>query len=128
MGKSKLTKELIKQAVKLVENGNNVKDIFGALNISDFSWYTWLQQGKQAKSGLKRELYEEVEKAERRAIMRNVAHIQRAAGEGNWQAAAWWLERKYPDDWGKKERLGFDNTEGLKIVIEKVEANADNKD
>ena len=38
--------------------------------------------------------------AEERAVLRNVALIQTAATK-QWQAAAWWLERRVPDDWGR---------------------------
>jgi hypothetical protein len=38
--------------------------------------------------------------AEERAVIRNVALIQTAA-KTSWQAAAWWLERRFPADWGR---------------------------
>ena len=34
-----------------------------------------------------------------------MALIAKAAGEGNWQAAAWWLERRFPERWGRRERV-----------------------
>lgn len=44
---------------------------------------------------------EAVKKAEGDAEVRNVAIIARAAQTGTWQAAAWWLERRYPHDYGR---------------------------
>ncbi len=40
-----------------------------------------------------------VKKAEADAIARAVATII-IAGRKTWQAHAWWLERKWPEDWG----------------------------
>lgn len=36
--------------------------------------------------------------------MASVGVIRHAARD-TWQAAAWWLERRYPDEWGRKDRI-----------------------
>jgi hypothetical protein len=38
--------------------------------------------------------------AEERAVIRQVSIIL-AAAKTSWQAAAWWLERRYPNEWGR---------------------------
>lgn len=116
----KISKEKIELASKLIEAGNTIQTIFGALGISKQTWYNWLHKGENAKSGMYRELWEEVQKAESRAETRYVSIIAKAAPE-NWQAAAWWLERKYPERWARKDRFAFENNDGIKIVIEKVD-------
>ncbi len=118
---TKLTEEKIQLASKLIGAGNTIQTIFGALGISKQTWYNWLNKGEKAKSGIYRELWEEVQKAESRAETRYVTIIAQAAEE-NWQAAAWMLERKYPERWGKKDRFAFEGDEGMKIVIKKVDA------
>jgi len=62
---------------------------------------------------------EEVKKAEAEAIARNVTLIQKAAGT-SWQAAAWWLERRHPQDFAKTERLQHAGSEGKEIKIKVV--------
>lgn len=47
---------------------------------------------------------EEVVKAEADAEVIRLARISQAGQEGAWQADAWWLERKLPDKWGKKDK------------------------
>lgn len=44
---------------------------------------------------------EEVKAAEARAVVGWLAKIEKAASEGTWQAAAWKLERRYPDLYGR---------------------------
>lgn len=46
-----------------------------------------------------------VKDAEASAERMHVGNIKRAAFAGNWQASAWWLERRRPEDWGRKDRL-----------------------
>lgn len=125
--KRKLTKELIKETYKLVAAGNYDKDVYPILGIDKSTWYRWLSEGETAKSGLKKEFYDTVKKAEKDAIVRNVALIQRAAQEGNWQAAAWWLERKYFEDWGRKDKVDLSaDKDGFKVVVEYVDKEKQN--
>lgn len=46
---------------------------------------------------------------EAEAEMAATAAIWRAAKEGDWHAAAWFLEHRYPDDWGRTTRVIFIN-------------------
>jgi hypothetical protein len=43
-----------------------------------------------------------IEKAESDAEVRMVAHVLKAATDGTWQAAAWWLERRRPEAYGRR--------------------------
>jgi hypothetical protein len=45
-----------------------------------------------------------VKKAQADAVAANVQLIQIAAREGTWQAAAWWLERRHPDQYGSDRK------------------------
>jgi hypothetical protein len=60
--------------------------------------------------------WEELRKARADAIVRNVAQIQKAAQDGQWQAAAWWLERTVPETYGKQRpnpSIGGDSPKGI---------------
>lgn len=48
---------------------------------------------------------EAVKRSETTAEIGAVAGILSAGREGNWQALAWFLERKYSERWGRKERV-----------------------
>ena len=43
-----------------------------------------------------------IEKAESEAVVRHVANIAKAAQDGQWTASAWWLERRYPEHYGRR--------------------------
>jgi len=42
-------------------------------------------------------------KAKAEGINRRLERIERAAKKGDWRADAWWLERVYPDQFGKPQ-------------------------
>ena len=119
----KLNKKLIERAAELISLGNYQRHVAKALGISEDTWYRWLREGKmEKKNSLKRKFYEAIQKAEAEAIIRNLLIIQKEAKNGNWQAAAWFLERKAPEEWGRKDKATI-STEGngLVIKIEKVD-------
>lgn len=46
-------------------------------------------------------LWDDLKKSRADAVVRNVAHVQKAAQE-DWRAASWWLERTVPEHYGKR--------------------------
>lgn len=102
--KTKLTRKLINEAEKLIKLGNYTVTVCQYLGIHESTWYRWMNEGEVAKRGLKREFYESIKRAESHAEIRNVQIIQNAAQE-NWQASAWYLERKFHDRWGRKDKM-----------------------
>ncbi len=50
------------------------------------------------------EFIEECERAQAQRSVQALATILKAAKDGEWTAAAWYLERSDPDNWGRRER------------------------
>ena len=71
--------------------------------IGERTLYRWLTRGKKGDAPFAAFLAD-VKKAERKAE-RKMVGIVRAAARQTWQAAAWWLERKFPESWGKDTEL-----------------------
>ena len=44
-----------------------------------------------------------------------LGHIEKAAQDGNWQAAAWKLERKYPREYGRRVIQSFEEIPPEKV-------------
>ena len=114
--RTKLTPETKEDIVKALRAGNSRRDSALYAGISETTFYSWMARGREGEP-LYSEFLEAVEKAEAQSVVRNVAIIQRAAEE-TWQAAAWWLERKRPDDWGRRQRMdiGADKEE-LEVIV-----------
>lgn len=63
--------------------------------------YDWLKKGESEEVGPHRDFYDRVERARAESEAGLVARIASVAGKGSWQAAAWLLERQFPERWGK---------------------------
>ena len=119
--KPKLTEKMIETAEKLIAAGNYQRHVAQYLGIDESTCYRWLQKGERAQqNSLYSKLYKAVKKAEAEAVARNVTIIQKAA-QDTWQAAAWWLERKCPEEWGRKERVNIGSDSDMRIEIIKVD-------
>lgn len=104
----KLTPISQAKVVEAIANGNT-RDVAAAYaGVNRATLFAWLAKGEAAESGLYRDFLDAVKMAEARAVVEAVAII-RTAARTSWQAAAWWLERKYPDEWGRKDRVAIED-------------------
>ena len=108
-----IEKKQAEQLMLAIKGGSDLNTATHYAGLSNAQVYRWLERGKIEAE--RRELgdtpkkeeqtfldfWEDLRKARADAVMRNVAHIQKAAQSGEWQAAKWWLERSVPDVYGK---------------------------
>lgn len=99
---SKLTPDTQKKIVDAIAEGNYLETAAALGGISETTFYRWMQEGEQATGGAKHEFREAVKRAEAEAESLRVGRISKAGKDGNWQADAWYLERRYPEKWGKR--------------------------
>ena len=113
---SKLTPEVTKRLTEAIRAGNYYEAACGYAGIGYSTFRAWMVRGEEAKSGKYREFMESIKKAEQEAEVRMVAMWQKHMPD-NWQAIATFLERRYPDRWGRK-RLDIEHSGeiGIKIV------------
>lgn len=99
----KLTEEMIERMVALKSDGLSNKDICRAVGIHEATFYRWLNK---PSNKLHRALNEELKKAESSYKQTLLNSIRDAALAKNsfWTAAAWLLERKYPEEYGRQDR------------------------
>jgi hypothetical protein len=96
-----MTDELVDQLLSMLRAGSYVGTAARAAGIGRQTLADWLKRGEHAPEGDPyRELRDQIDQARAEGEARNVARVQAAAVE-SWQAAAWLLERQYPERWGK---------------------------
>ena len=101
-----LSEELIERLVITIRGGAYVETAAAFCGISKDTFYRWLRLAESDEtSELLLKLSDAVKKAMAEAELRDLHVIDRAAQDGVWQAAAWRLERKYHDRWGRQAKV-----------------------
>lgn len=134
-GSSLKTSEAI---VRALQAGAFLKDAAQAAGIAESTVHAWLARGQQwvnPESGERLanvpkgdmpylEFVESVEKSRAEAVIFNLAIIRQAAARGHWQAAAWYLERTRPDEYGRRTRFDVGEKSGEGMTLAQLLASA----
>jgi hypothetical protein len=133
--KSKLTPDVLKRITDALKSGNyrDTAAAYAGIGVSTLA--LWMQKGRAAIDRINTEktrtigkgkngrtiepkptaqeqpyvdLVDAVKGAESEAEARMVMVVQKAAIGGEWTAAMTYLERKFPEKWGRKDRLALD--------------------
>lgn len=108
---TKLTPERHKQIVDLVRAGNYPEIAAQAAGINAATYYRWMQKGEDGTAPYG-EFREAIKEAQGTAEAHAVAIIRKAALDGTWQAAAWFLERSKAERWRRKENVELTGKDG----------------
>jgi hypothetical protein len=125
-----LTDEVQDRIISAVRAGSYLDDAAAYAGISRHTIHSWIRDGRAAED--RHELGEDltdrdhlliqflnaIEKARADASIRNVGIIQQAAQDGQWQAAAWYLERTNPRKWGRHETVELTGSDGGAIQVQ----------
>lgn len=126
---TKLTKEVQAKICNAIRAGNYMETASAYAGISKSTLYEWLRRGEREKQRVAEnnrarirkseqiyvEFSDSVEKALAESEVRDVALIAKAS-ETQWQAAAWRLERRFPERWGKKDNVQLEGNMSVNIV------------
>ena len=99
---SKLTPETHDKIIRAIAAGNYLETAAAHGGVSYYTLNDWMNKGATGKEAKYVKFYHAAKKAEADAEALRVARISKAGQEGNWQADAWYLERRYPNRWGKR--------------------------
>ncbi len=94
---TKMTPENVKKLLDAVRIGTPLRIAVQYAGITDDTLTNWRRRSNAFSQSLK--------EAEAAALVGWLAKIEKAANEGAWQAAAWKAERRYPQDFGRTDRV-----------------------
>jgi hypothetical protein len=99
--------------------------------INRATFFVWMKKGRTQKRGLYRDFHSAVRKANAEAEVAAVRAIWQAGQNGDWKAAAWWLERRNPQRWALRDRKQFaevlDRMRALRKQIQEVQKGREQK-
>lgn len=137
---SKATDEVFKKITDAVKAGVWIEQAAHLASIHPSTLYDWVSKGERARemeeitgkamsdADLRlAEFSESLKRARAEAEARNVSLIQKAAQDGTWQAAAWYLERSAPQRWGRRDRMEVTGKEGGSIEVSISSADLEQK-
>ena len=98
-----LTAAVQRAIVETLRAGNYIDTACKVAGVKRQTFYNWVERGKAGESPFA-EFFDACEKALSDAESSAVKSIQ-VAGKKNWQALAWWLERRHRARWAKNSDL-----------------------
>ena len=104
----KLTPEVTAKISRALRLGAFLETAAGYAGLDRDTLKEWIKLGRGPEARqVHREFVEEIDAAMADA---EVAMLQRVSDAEEWQASAWRLERRYPDRWGRIDRLKAEHT------------------
>ena len=100
----KFSEDIRETIYDLVSKGYTYKDICAVCDITEQTFYNWIDRGKKAKSGQYKEFVVELEKAKAER-KRNLVDelLEMGRNREDWKSVAWLLERGYGDEFARPE-------------------------
>lgn len=117
---TKFNKATADQIIQYIRAGAYIETAAVAAGIDKATFYAWLKKGAAASSGEFKAFHDAVNQAMAMAEVRDVLIIGEAAKD-SWQAAAWRLERKFPDRWGQTRRVEVEVRKELEAFYDALE-------
>lgn len=101
---TKRTPETVKRLCDAIRLGASYADACGYAGVSFETFNEWRKDFPEFSDAVK--------EAEGSGRVQLIAKIQKAANDGNWQAAAWMLERRDPQNYGRTMRTQVTGADG----------------
>ena len=99
---------MIDEIASYIELGFTIKDTCEAVGIMKSTFFDWRSQGKRDRENGIKSLFSEfsdsIKKGKHKIKQLMLSKIVQAANE-NWNAAAWWVERNFPEDYSLRPEL-----------------------
>lgn len=110
-------REKVAKLLQALRGGNFREVACEWAGIPERTFRAWMQEGEAGAPQSSVDFCRQVMEAEKAAEIRNVAFVMKAAEEDP-KHAEWWLERKHPERWGRKDRHELTGAGGGALQVE----------
>ena len=109
----KFTPEIAQKITLAVEGGMFPAQAAQWAGVSPATYYSWTKRARDGDPEFL-EFLESIRTAEASSEISNVTRVRGAAG-GDWKAAAWFLERRFRNRWGRNVKVKHAGSVDLKL-------------
>jgi hypothetical protein len=116
---SKLTPQTVASLALAIKNGSTIEDACLVAGIDRKSFWTWRERAEKGEKEFA-EFLHIIKKAELEDKTWHISNIRTHAAR-SWQASAWYLERRWPSEYGRREAIdpNYGQDAGaVKLIIE----------
>lgn len=106
--KCKITPEMIENLRECIKIGMSYSATSAALNISEDTFYSYMRKGKEGLSPYAA-FYGAVREAEAELMKDCLTRLRKVADTGNMESIKFILERRFPNEWGKKDNININS-------------------
>lgn len=118
---TELNPALQRKIVAMIRDGVTPEIASRAAGISASTYYLWRAKARENPDSQYSEFSEAIEKAVAECEARAV-HVIAKAFPNSWQAAMTMMERRFPDRWGRRERIDVYEHEKVRQEAERIAA------
>jgi transposase len=121
---TKLTATVSKTICDAIGEGISLEGAAELANVSASTAYEWFSRGLgedprgRGETKAFAEFAERLTRARAEAELREMRAIVKAAADGDWRAAAWRLERRYPKQYGRQQRVEHATADGKPLNVD----------
>ena len=108
--------ELVQALCDSIATGMYVNLACQSVGISTSALSEWKIKGQKGIHPYDK-VWKRIQVAEAKAIERRIKRIEQAGESGSWQADAWYLERRYPHLFGKRDTVAIENQDNSKVRL-----------
>lgn len=110
-----------RRIIKLIKKGYPYTTVCRFVGITPKTLKDWLEKGKAGYSPDYQDFYEKFCRAEASGEMRTLKQLRKHEN-ADWRVSAWQLERRWPENWSKKDRMVAEMHINASITTDSKEA------
>ena len=114
--------DLVQALCDSIATGMYVNLACQSVGIGTSTLHEWKKKGQEGITPYDK-VWKRIQIAEAKAIERRIRRIEEAGESGSWQADAWYLERRYPHLFGKRDTVAIENQDNQEVRLRWADGN-----
>ncbi|MGA9188127.1 MAG: hypothetical protein WB014_06100 [Methanosarcina sp.] len=104
--KTKLTLEIIEVTKENIKLGMSYSSAAASVGVTYETWNNWVKLGRKGKSPYA-SFYAAIQESEANLMRDCLTQLRKAVSMGNLESIKFLLERRFPQEWGKKDNISI---------------------